>query len=111
MKTYSENQISEIATEIIKKASGILAADHATMIALSGNLGTGKTTLVKEIAKQLGVQEDLQSPTYVIYKKYSLGTTTPPSLAEPRATSPYQGEDQHHLNSKIPTSNSPLSHY
>jgi tRNA threonylcarbamoyladenosine biosynthesis protein TsaE len=36
-----------------------------TVIALSGDLGAGKTTLVQGIALGLGIQEAIQSPTFV----------------------------------------------
>ena len=42
------------------------------IIALSGLLGAGKTTLTKEIAKQLGVSEIIISPTYVLETEYKI---------------------------------------
>ena len=44
-----------------------------TVIALIGNLGTGKTTLTKYIAEGLGVREMLTSPTFTIVKEYYSG--------------------------------------
>lgn len=41
------------------------------VITLQGELGTGKTTLVKGIAKGLGIQEPITSPTYTISKLYA----------------------------------------
>ena len=38
---------------------------------LQGDLGVGKTTLVKGIAKKLGIKEEVTSPTFVIKKDYS----------------------------------------
>lgn len=69
---FSLNELSAIATEVIKKAELNKSSEHATLITFSGDLGAGKTTLIQEIAKQFGIAEDLQSPTYVIYKKYEL---------------------------------------
>jgi len=46
--------------------------EHAYVIALSGNLGAGKTTFSQELAKQLGVTESVASPTFVIMKQYAL---------------------------------------
>lgn len=40
-------------------------------LALSGNLGTGKTTLVKGLAEGLGITRAVTSPTYTIYSLYS----------------------------------------
>lgn len=42
----------------------------ATVLALYGDLGVGKTTITKEIAKQLGIVEKVISPTFVIMKIY-----------------------------------------
>lgn len=46
--------------------------DSATLVALSGELGAGKTTFVQAAAKALGVEEDVLSPTFVIEKIYPL---------------------------------------
>ena len=46
--------------------------DGATIIALSGDLGAGKTTFAKVLAKQLGADEEVTSPTFVIERIYQL---------------------------------------
>lgn len=46
--------------------------DSATIIALSGDLGAGKTTFAQGIARALGVDENVTSPTFVIEKIYQL---------------------------------------
>ena len=38
---------------------------------LSGFLGAGKTTLIKELGNQLGVQQEITSPTFSIINEYS----------------------------------------
>ena len=43
------------------------------LIGLSGELGAGKTTLTKYIAKGLGIKEEIISPTYNILKVYESG--------------------------------------
>ncbi len=40
------------------------------VVALKGDLGSGKTTFVKGFAKGLEVKEQISSPTFVIFKKY-----------------------------------------
>lgn len=40
------------------------------VIILSGDLGAGKTTLTKGIGKELGVKEEINSPTFNILKCY-----------------------------------------
>lgn len=39
-------------------------------VALDGDLGAGKTTFVKYCAHALGIQDDLDSPTFTILKTY-----------------------------------------
>lgn len=45
---------------------------EAFLVCLSGDLGAGKTTLVKDFAKVLGVKENITSPTFNIMKIYKL---------------------------------------
>lgn len=44
----------------------------AQLIGLKGALGAGKTTFVKEVAKALGVDADVISPTFVYHQTYEL---------------------------------------
>jgi len=48
----------------------------ALVIALSGDLGTGKTTFTQAVAKHLGIKQRITSPTFVIMKKYPIKTKT-----------------------------------
>ena len=59
-------KITKNLLSIIKKG----VKNGATILAFSGDLGAGKTTTTKEIARQLGVKERVISPTFVIMKKY-----------------------------------------
>ena len=44
-----------------------------SVVALFGDLGAGKTTLAKGIAKGLGVKEEITSPTFTIINEYKSG--------------------------------------
>lgn len=44
----------------------------ATVVALQGDLGAGKTTFVQGLAKALNVREHITSPTFVIQKIYPI---------------------------------------
>ena len=44
-----------------------------TLITLAGEIGSGKTTLVKSIAKALGIVETVTSPTFVTLNEYYSG--------------------------------------
>lgn len=41
------------------------------ILAIEGPLGAGKTTLVQGLAKGLGIEESIQSPTFVILNEYA----------------------------------------
>ena len=41
------------------------------VVALHGNLGAGKTTFIKAVCKQLGVKENVSSPTFSIINQYT----------------------------------------
>lgn len=45
---------------------------EATLVTLSGELGAGKTAFVQEVARVLGVEETVTSPTFVLEKIYAL---------------------------------------
>ena len=47
--------------------------DPGAVIALEGDLGTGKTTLTKSIARGLGIDDVITSPTFNIVKEYRSG--------------------------------------
>lgn len=68
-KKIKLNDLAIIAKELINKAKS-QNSNTATLITLSGDLGSGKTTLTKEIAKELDVKENVISPTFVIMKSY-----------------------------------------
>jgi len=56
-------------TELLGVALGE-AIDAAVVIALVGEMGSGKTTFVRGLARGLGVQEVVNSPTYTLMKRY-----------------------------------------
>jgi len=49
------------------------ALEPGDVVALIGDLGTGKTSLTKYIAEGLGVTEVINSPTFTIVKEYNSG--------------------------------------
>lgn len=58
------NDLVIVAQSIIKHSS------NKKIVLLNGEMGVGKTTLVKEIAKLLGVEENVSSPTFSIVNEY-----------------------------------------
>ena len=67
----------------------------ATIAALTGELGAGKTAFVKGIAKALGIEEHVTSPTFVIEKIYHLDHPYFDKLIHIDA---YRLKGAHHLN-------------
>ncbi len=69
---FKENQKRQISEKILNKVSKT-KNKKAKVIALSGELGAGKTTLTKEIGKLLEIKNVIISPTFVIMKIYQTG--------------------------------------
>ncbi len=63
--------ISSSEKETLEIAKRIMASvEPGDVLALYGNLGAGKTTLAKGIARVLGIKRTLTSPTFVLMKEY-----------------------------------------
>jgi tRNA threonylcarbamoyladenosine biosynthesis protein TsaE len=68
---YKTNSLQEFSTEAVRLARTLKPSEGgATIVALSGDLGAGKTTFVQTIAKEFGVVDQVNSPTFVIEKIY-----------------------------------------
>lgn len=67
-QSNSPNDLSVLAEKLI--------ADFGTtkVIVFAGEMGVGKTTLIKQICKQLGVEEATTSPTFSIVNEYLTNT-------------------------------------
>lgn len=66
-----ERETARIAKIFLKKILSERAERRgALVIALSGDLGAGKTTFAKAAAKHFRIKEKVSSPTFVILKKY-----------------------------------------
>lgn len=71
-----ETNIIPIKSEQDTREFGLKLGKEArsgTVIAMIGDLGTGKTTLTKAIAEGLGVKDIITSPTFNIVKEYDSG--------------------------------------
>lgn len=63
IKNYSLHQLPEIAKEVLQFAK-------YKVVLFYGEMGVGKTTLIKEIVKQLGVLDTVTSPTFSLVNEY-----------------------------------------
>ncbi len=61
-----------LAKEILAGRFPSIQRRQAAVLALSGDLGAGKTTFIQGFAKGLGVREKILSPTFVILKKFKI---------------------------------------
>jgi tRNA threonylcarbamoyladenosine biosynthesis protein TsaE len=66
---------SPAETEALGEAWGHVA-QSGLLIALTGDLGAGKTQLVKGIARGLGISSRVHSPTFTLVNVYSGGRLT-----------------------------------
>lgn len=55
--------------------SFISQMDDRTVFAFHGNMGVGKTTFIKAICEELGVEDVINSPTFAIINEYRSATT------------------------------------
>ena len=75
-----KNQIITKSSEETKDFAKVLVGEwlelnktknSSWLVCLSGDLGSGKTTFVQGLAEELGIKEVVNSPTFLIMKKYS----------------------------------------
>ncbi len=62
--THNETETEALGGRIARQSDGLSA------IALSGDLGAGKTALVRGLARALGSADAVTSPTYAIVNEY-----------------------------------------
>lgn len=62
--TYQEDNLAQVANQILQ-------LNPEKIITFTGEMGVGKTTLIKEICVQLGVENSTSSPTFSLVNEYS----------------------------------------
>jgi tRNA threonylcarbamoyladenosine biosynthesis protein TsaE len=72
MALVPKEELPEFVRNIRSILKLLPPSKRATIIALRGGLGSGKTTFVQELARDFGVHGPIQSPTYVLMKSYPL---------------------------------------
>ncbi len=63
--SYKLNEVENVAKQLI-------GATKTKTILLYGNMGVGKTTLIKSIVKELGCKDEVNSPTFSIVNEYEI---------------------------------------
>lgn len=67
MKTIhidNEEALAEVADALLENLDG------RTVVALRGEMGAGKTTLIRTLAERLGVEDQVTSPTFALVNQY-----------------------------------------
>ncbi len=64
---YKENQIKTAVNFILENKK-------FSIIRIDGEIGSGKTTLIKSLCKSLGVSENVNSPTFSLVNEYFINT-------------------------------------
>jgi tRNA threonylcarbamoyladenosine biosynthesis protein TsaE len=65
-----EQGLENVVNRVLEILESRNVEDSASVLALSGTLGAGKTTFTQILAKKLRITDVVNSPTYVIMKKY-----------------------------------------
>jgi tRNA threonylcarbamoyladenosine biosynthesis protein TsaE len=65
--TFSIEQLAEVAQQILDQ-------DPNKVILFNGEMGVGKTTLIKQLCKTLGVNDATSSPTFSLVNEYQTET-------------------------------------
>ena len=63
---FTLDEIEEVAKSLIHEINDV------NLVLFKGELGSGKTTLIKSILKNIGVKENITSPTFSIVNQYSI---------------------------------------
>ncbi|GGG98031.1 tRNA (adenosine(37)-N6)-threonylcarbamoyltransferase complex ATPase subunit type 1 TsaE [Polaribacter pacificus] len=62
-RDYNLTELKSVAKELIDKSS-------SKTLLFFGAMGVGKTTLIKELCKELGIQDVANSPTFSLVNEY-----------------------------------------
>lgn len=71
IKIQSLEEISSAARQFVESIG------ERRIFALYGSMGAGKTTFIKAICEELGVEDVITSPTFAIVNEYTTGTGKP----------------------------------
>ena len=69
-KTYSLSEIEKVATNLLPHLT-------SKVILVNGEMGAGKTTMIKALCKALNSPDDISSPTFSLINEYRTASNEP----------------------------------
>lgn len=63
---HGQIAMQQLAVDVLAKMKG------GSLVLLVGELGAGKTTFTQGLARALGIQDDISSPTFTIMSEYAV---------------------------------------
>ena len=71
-QSYSSAETKHIASALARRLARSPRARGAAVVALSGELGAGKTTFVKGFVRGLGSRSRVISPTFILMRRHAI---------------------------------------
>jgi len=97
MKTYQSYSSEEtelfgknLAKKFLKRETRNVKRKRALILALSGELGSGKTTFVQGFLRGLGIRKRSPSPTFIIFRRFTLSILRSRATAKDRHVSGFK---------------------
>ena len=72
IKSYSPRTTKELGAKIARQVLCAPAGREAKVIALAGDLGSGKTTFTQGFVRGLGIRTRVTSPTFILMRKLAI---------------------------------------
>jgi len=69
-KTFTPQETQKLAGDILDSLIKKAPKDKALVLALQGDLGSGKTTFTQGLGKYLKIKGRINSPTFVVMKRF-----------------------------------------
>jgi tRNA threonylcarbamoyladenosine biosynthesis protein TsaE len=70
--TKSAEETKRVGSFFSEEANNFFSKNSALILCLNGDLGGGKTAFTQGLAKGFGIKQKVNSPTFLIIKKYSV---------------------------------------
>ncbi len=94
----SEKETGKVAEFIVKKIIEKSKDDKAIVLALTGDLGCGKTVFSRSVARMFGVEGKITSPTFFIFNEYEITKSKTTLITKFLHFDLYRIRDKHELD-------------